>query len=377
MIKKFLKKIWNRFWRRQDKKLEAIKKQLTKLEKSLEEEKKQTRELKNYIKKEMERRDEWEKRAAEIRYMAKGKKIWVIKNPAPDTPEKETWGEYGFYNNMKRELEAQGYYVCIDYHDNWNGPMEADYVLVSLALRNYRPDRRVEGCKYFLWINCFLDVLDKETCELYDGVLVSSHMYSEKLAKELSVPVIPFLLCADSEKFYPKETEKQYGNVFVGNTRSTRRECIYWCHEHKIDVNLWGRLKGSSGWEIRIPSDSTVKLHNFLPNDELPELFRSSKIVLNNHFDDMNREGLMNLRTIETMFCGCAVLSDRNPEVEKLFGDCIVYYDDEEDFLEKLEWLQEHYEEQEKKVRERWPEFRDKYSLKARVKELIDIAESI
>lgn len=377
MIKKFLKKIWNRFWRRQDKKLDELKKKVTALEKSLEEEKKLTRDLKSYVKKEMERRDEWEKRSAELRYLAKGKKIWVIKNPAPANDDKVNWGEYGFYLNMKKQLEDQGYYVFIDYHEDWNGPIDADYVLVSLAARKYRPDRRMSNCKYFLWMNCYVDRVDLEECELYDAVLVSSKLYAEKLAKEVSVPVIPFLLCAEADKFYPKEAELTHDKVFVGNTRGVKRDCIYWCEEHQIEVDLWGRKEGNMGWAKRMKEDSSVKLHGFLPNNELPDVFRASKIVLNDHFDDMKREGFINLRTIEALFCGCAILSDYHQELENLFGDTIVYYRDEEEFLEKLAWLEEHYEEQRQKVLATWPKIREEFSLENRVKTLIEISENI
>jgi len=377
MIKKFLRKIWHRFWRRQDKKLGKLQKKVDVLEKKLDDQKKQTQELKNFVKNELERRDQWEKRSAEIRYLARGKKIWVIKSPVPDSPERFTWGEYGFFLNMKEKLEAQGYYVYIDYYNNWNGPIEADYVLVSLANRQYRPDRRVKNCKYFLWVNCFLEKAQKEDFELYDAVLVSSHHYSEKMSKEVSVPVIPFMLCAETEKFYPKETELTYDRVFVGNTRSVTRDCIFWCEEEQIEIQLWGRLKGSSGWLPRIKEGSSIKLHEFLPNDQLPDLFRASKIVLNDHFEDMKREGFINLRTIEALFCGCAILSDYHQELYDLFGDAIIYYHDKEDFLQKLAWLEEHYEEQREKVKALWPTIKDLYSLDGRVKQLIEVAEQL
>ncbi len=377
MIKKFLRKIWNRFWRRQDKKLEDLKKKVTALEKSLEEEKRLTRDLKNYVKQEIERRDEWEKRSAEIRHLAKGKKVWVIKNPAPATEDKVNFAEYWFFLHMKEKLEDEGYYVYTDYYEDWNGPIEADYVLVSLAARNYRPDRRIKNCKYFLWINCYIDRVDKELYELYDAILVSSHLYAEKLSKEVSVPVIPFLLCADTQVFYPNELEKKYDKIFVGNTRNVRRDCIFWCEEHQIDVDLWGRKEGKAGWANRIKEGSTVRLHGYLPNNELPDVLRSAKIILNNHFEDMNREGFINLRTIEALSCGCTVLSDYNKELENLFGEAIVYYHDENDFLKKLSWLEEHYEEQRQKVLETWPKIREEFSLESRVKALIELAETI
>lgn len=376
MIKKFLKKIWNRFWRRQDKKLDELKKKVTVLEKKLDEQKKANQDLKNYIKQELERRDDWAIRRNELRYLAKGKKIWVIKNPAPATDDKVNWGEYGFYLNVKEKLEEQGYFVYIDYFDDWKGPIDADYVLISLAARKYRPDRSVPNCKYFLWLNCYVDRFDISECELYDAVLVSSNMYTKKLQEEVSVPVIPFLLCAEADKFYPEQTEKKYDKVFVGNTRGVKRDCIFWCEDKKIEVDLWGRKEGAFGWAKRIQENSSIRLHGFLQNDKLPEVFRSSRIILNDHFEDMKREGFINLRTIEALLCGSAVLSDYHQELEELFGDMIIYYHDEEEFFEKLEWLETHYEEQEQKVLAKWPEIRDKFSLESRVKELIQIAEA-
>ena len=53
MIKNLLRKIWNRFWRRQDKKLEKLQKKVDTLDKKLNEQKKQTQELRNYIKQEL------------------------------------------------------------------------------------------------------------------------------------------------------------------------------------------------------------------------------------------------------------------------------------------------------------------------------------
>lgn len=380
MIKKFLKKIWNRFWRRQDKKLGELKKAVNDLQKSTSELQKSTNELQkklNEQKKELERRDDWAVRSAELRYLAKGKKIWVIKNPAPDSPEKVKWGEYQFYLDLKKELEAQGYFVYIDYYDNWKGPIDADFVLVSLCDRKYRPDRRMKNCKYILWVNCFPAKVTKEDYELYDCILVNSHSYVKKIADEVSVPVKTFLLCADTKKFYPKETELKYDKVFVGNTRGVTRDCITWCEDNHVEVNLWGKTDGPNGWANKIKEDSSIKLEGFLPNEELPNVYRASKIVLNDHFGDMRREGFINLRTIEALFCGCAILSDYHHELENLFGDSIVYYRDEEEFLQKLAWLEEHYEEQRQKVLDIWSTLQKEYSFEERAKTLAKIAEEL
>ena len=377
MIKKWLNKLINKFWRKQDKKLNELQSAVENLEKQLEEQKKKTNNLRNFVKKELEKRDQWEMRSAEIKFLAKGKKIWVIKCPAPDTADKILWGPHNFSVALKRELEAKGYYVVIDYHNNWAGRIDADYVLVLRGLHTYRPDRRCENCKYILWHNCYPDQVTKEEYELYDLVVVNSFSYTKKLEEELSVPVKTLLLCADVTKFFPREEEIKYDKVFVGNTRKVHRNIVTWCEEHKIPIQVWGRMDGPTGWKNYVKKDTCIKLESPMPNDELPNLYRASKIILNDHFDEMREYGFVNNRVMEALSCGRPVLSDYSEEYEELFGDSLVYYYDEDDFLKKLKWLEEHLEEQTEKVLAVWPKLQKEFSFEARVDALLEMVEEI
>ena len=377
MIKKFLNRLINKFWRKQNKKLNALQKSVDNLEKELEAQKNQTQNLKTFIQKELTKRDEWEIRSAEVKHLAKGKKIWVLKCPAPDTKDKLLWGPHNFCLALKRELEAKGYYVVIDYHDDWACRIDADYVLVSRGVHAYRPDRRVENCKYILWHNCYPERVETEEYELYDLVVVNSYSYAKKMAEKVSVPVKPLLLCADVTKFYPEKTELKYDRVFVGNTRYVHRNIVTWCEEHNIPINVWGRMEGKAGWKKYVQEDSCIKLESPMPNDELPDLYRASKIILNDHFDDMREEGFVNNRILEALSCGRPVLSDWCEEFEELFGDSVVFYHDEEDFLVKLKELEEHSEEQAEKVLAMWPTLQKEYSFEARVNALIEMVEEL
>jgi len=377
MIKKWLNKLINKFWRKQDKKLNELQKSVEQLEKQLEEQQKKTNNLRNFVKKELEKRDQWEMRSAEIKFLAKGKKIWVIKCPAPDTADKILWGPHNFSVALKRELEAKGYYVVIDYHNNWAGRIDADYVLVLRGLHAYHPDRRCENCKYILWHNCYPEQVTKEEYELYDLVVVNSFSYTEKLRKELSVPVETLLLCADITKFFPGEEELKYDKVFVGNTRKVRRNIVSWCEDHKIPIQVWGRMEGPTGWKNYVKEDTCIKLERPIPNDELPNLYRASKIILNDHFDEMREYGFVNNRVMEALSCGRPVLSDYSEEYEELFGDSLVYYYDEEDFLKKLKWLEEHLDEQKEKVLAVWPKLQKEFSFEARVDALLEMVEKL
>ena len=103
MIKKLLLKLRDKIFRKQDKKLDELQKKVNELHKKVnelnkksDEQKKQNTNLKNYINKEIKRRDLWKVKNAEVQRLAKGKKIWVIKSPEPDSNEKFVWGEYNF-----------------------------------------------------------------------------------------------------------------------------------------------------------------------------------------------------------------------------------------------------------------------------------------
>jgi len=391
MIKKLINRFINKFWRKQDKKLSDLQKSVTELQKSvnnlqknanelqkkLNEQKTANRDLKNYLVKEIERHDYWKVRAAEIKWLAKGKKIWVIKIPTPDTNAKLSWGEYHFAYALKRELENLGYYAVVDLYENWYCEIEADFVLVLKGKRVYHPDRRNEKCKYIMWHVCHPNHASKEEYELYDLVYIDSVPYAEKVRQEVSVPVKPLLVCVDTSIFFPQEKEAEYDIVFVGNTRGERRPFVEWCENNDIPIHIWGRMDGADGWKKFVRKDTCIKLECLIDNKDLPELYRASKVILNDHYGDMREYGFLNNRILEALCCGRPLVSDYSPAFEEIFGDSIVYYHGEEDFIEKLKYLEENYEEQRKKVLDIWPKLQKEFSFAERAKTLAKAAEEL
>ena len=369
----------NKFWKKQNKKLNELQNKidnmqsiLDKLEKELEEEKKLTRQVQRNIKKEFIRRDAWEIKAAEVNWLAKGKSVWVIKCPMPEGSDKNTWGVYCFAVTLQNTLNKLGCYAVVDIYEEWSGNVEADVVIVLRGKYQYRPDRRNKKCTYIMWHVGHPDMVECEEYELFDLVLIDSISYAEKIAQKVSVPVKPFLVCADTNIFYPGEEEPTYGNVFVGNTRGVYRGCVEWCEKNEIPLHLWGRVEGN-GWKQFIDANSFVKLEGGISNEELPNIYRQSKIILNDHYDDMRNEGFFNNRTFEGLCCGRPVISDYHPDFEKVFGDCVLFYHNEEDFVNKLKMLSDNYDEYRQRVLEIWPKLKQEYSFEARASELIEM----
>lgn len=321
--------------------------------------------IRKTVKAEFRRRDIWALKAEEVKRLAAGKKIWVIKCPAPDSDNKYRWGDYAFSVTMKRYLEAQGFYVIIDCYEDWYCNVNADVVLVLRGLYDYHPDRRNEKCRYILWEVSHPELVQEEEYQLYDLVYVNSVPYAEKLKEKISVPVKPLLLCADTQLFYPGEEEIQYDRVFVGNARGVRRKAVACCYDNDIELDVWG-----GGWKNFFDEDGSVHFHGQIENQKLPDVYRRSRVILNDHWDDMREYGFVNNRIMEALCCGNPVLTDYSEIYEELFGDALEYYKDEDDFRVKLCEIEQNEGQIRQKVRDFWPVLKEKYSFAARAEQL-------
>ncbi|MDO5136624.1 MAG: glycosyltransferase [Eubacteriales bacterium] len=331
------------------------------------------KELKKYIEQELLRRDDWGKRASEIKRTAEGKPVWVIKCPAPDTAEKIRWGEYAFSLSLKRYLDRLGVYTVIDTREDWGCDEDADVVLVLRGRRFYRPDRRKEHCLYIMWNICHPEMVTKEEFELYDVVCVSSRHYAAILKEQLKVPVFPLLQCTDTELFYPPEEkpevfENEY--IFIGNTRGVARNCVMWAIQDKLPLKIWG-----TGWKLILGPDKYLVQEKTIENSLIPDLYRSAKATLNDHWKDMLDYQYVNNRIFDALACGLPVISDYCQELKDIFPDAVLCYETKEEFDDCIRRLEEDYDGIKEKVAAQWDMIEKEYSFKKRAEELMEIAE--
>ena len=115
----------------------------------------------------------------------------------------------------------------------------------------------------------------------------------------------------------PLRSEKKYDIVFVGNTRQNRiRKVISYLGDPTYQVKIWGW-----GWKGLIPE--AWYGGEYYENARLNELYAASRIVLNDHHDDMKREGFINPRILDVLASGGFVVSDDVPGMDD-FLDCSV-----------------------------------------------------
>ena len=331
-------------------------------------------ELKDCIANEFHRRDEWAKRAIQVQQDAGDRQIWVLKCPAPEGEKKVRWGDYAYAVALKRYLDRMGMYTIIDLHEDWDCEVNADVVLVLRGREFYRPDRRNAKCLYIMWNISHPEMVTEEEYRLYDVICVGSLHYARELQKKLDIPVYPLLQCTDTELFYPdKESEKKRGKdyLFIGNSRGVARPCVLWAAKDKLPLKIWG-----AGWKAMLGPDKTMVQEVFIENSQIPELYRSARVTLNDHWKDMLDYQFVNNRIFDALACGLPVISDCCDELQEIFPDAVLYYNNKEEFDQCVKEIENHYDEVKAKVDAQWPMIREKYSFEERAKELVGIVEN-
>lgn len=356
-----------------DNKLKELEKENKKQSKLLQENSQALKNLQEQINQEFQRRDDWKKRPAENRKLAKDRPIWVIKCPAPDSEKKVRWGDYAYAVALKRYLDRMGKYTVIDLYEDWNCEEDADVVLVLRGREFYRPDRRNEKCLYIMWNISHPEMVTEEEYQLYDVICVGSLHYAKELQKKITVPVVPLLQCTDTELFYPdQEAEKHRGKdyLFIGNSRNVARPCVLWAAKDKLPLKIWG-----AGWKAMLGPDKTMVQDVFIENSDIPALYRSARVTLNDHWKDMLDYQFVNNRIFDALACGLPVISDCCDELREIFPDTVLYYSNQEEFKKCVAQLENDYDAIKARVDAQWPMIKEKYSFEARARELVEIAE--
>jgi len=254
---------------------------------------------------------------------------WAIKNPAPSGPVGEVWGDTHFARSLARELRRLGAHVVVDHRPAWHraSGTHDDVALVIRGPEAYQP--RAGGPRTVLaWVISYPDTVTGEEVRAYDRVLAASTVWAERAAERWGVPVEPMLQATDADRFTPDSAEPDTGAgvLFVGNTRGVYRTIVRDAVESGLDLTVYGR-----GWHVFL--DPALVAGYRIDNHELSAVYRSARVVLNDHFDDMRREGFLSNRLFDAAASGARVVTDDVPGLDDVFGPLVQVYRTRDDLV--------------------------------------------
>lgn len=257
---------------------------------------------------------------------------WSVVVSAPRPPAGDQWGDTIFARDLVAALERAGQRAKVVYRPGAQSPgRESDDVVVVLrGLQRVVPRRRRNRRPlWMLWVISHPELVEADEPAQYDAVYAASAQWSR--SGEFGVPVTPLLQATAPERFHPGAAPPGSGAdvLFVGSTRGEYRPSVRACVEAGIDIEVHG-----VGWSEYLPPERIAG--SFVDPSDLPGAYASARVVLNDHWPDMAREGFLSNRLFDAAATGARVLSDQATGLDEVFGGVVRTYASPEDLVRQV-----------------------------------------
>jgi glycosyltransferase involved in cell wall biosynthesis len=232
------------------------------------------------------------------------------------------WGDWHLANALARALERLGHEVLVATHEH-----AEDLALracdVHLAVRGLADVRRTEGQRHVLWVISHPEAVTSAECDAADLVLVASEPFAVELRGRTTTPVEVFLQATDQHRFrrVARRPEHSHPVAVVAKTREVMRPIV----ADALAAGLRPAIYGS-GWEEFV--DPELIVSQYVRNEDLPAVYSSVGVLLNDHWETMRAWGFVSNRLFDALACATPVVSDHLDEVRQLFGDAVPTYGD-------------------------------------------------
>ena len=140
------------------------------------------------------------------------------------------------------------------------------------------------------------------------------------------------LQATDADRFRPLAPvpEHMHDVVIVAKSRDVFRSAA----ADAVAAGLRPAIYGS-GWEPFV--DPALIVREYVPNDDLPKVYSSAGVLLNDHWETMHDWGFVSNRLFDTLACGTPVISDDLVELDELFAGAVLEYRDAGEFRDLVE----------------------------------------
>lgn len=248
---------------------------------------------------------------------------WSIRIAAHPGPRGDDWGDTFFARDLATALRGLGQEVVVDHRESHVRPFSEHLDDVALTLRGLDDTPVHPTATNVLWVISHPDLVTPAELARYDLRFAAGSVWAARVAAETGLSVEPLLQATDPARFHPGAADPAFPDLdtaFVGKTRRVFRPVVRDAVEAGVDLSVWGE-----GWEALLPDG--VHRGVFVPNDQLPALYRSARVVLNDHWDDMARDGFVSNRLFDAAASGALVVTDPVAGVDELFHGAVRTYD--------------------------------------------------
>jgi len=250
---------------------------------------------------------------------------WTLRIGTPAGRAAARWGDGPVAESLRRELRAHGLVVRSVGRDRWGrGADRAADVTVHLKGRGVAPV--TDAQTNVVWVMSHPSEVAPGELEAADLVVAGSELLAERYRARGLAAVAVLPQAADARRFAaaPVGAAPASRVLFVGNTRSVARPAVLGAVDAGLPLTLVG-----SGWERYL--DPRLVVRDSVPYDELAAWYRAADVVLNDHWEDMARWGLVSNRVFDVLACGGTVVSDEVPGMDALLDGGVTTFHDRAD----------------------------------------------
>jgi hypothetical protein len=258
----------------------------------------------------------------EARPLPDGQLRIVLTVAAPSGKVASRWGDWHLAQAFADALGRRGHLVRVQTFDQ-SDDLAGRACDVHCVVRGLQPVRRTPGQAHVLWIISHPESIDAVECDAADLVLVASVRFAEALRARTRTPVEVLLQATDTTRFQPVASDPMHTHdvAIVAKSRDVFRTAV----ADAIAAGLRPAIYGS-GWERFV--DPALVVRQYVPNDELPRVYSSVGVLLNDHWQTMREWGFVSNRLFDALACGTPVISEDLPELEELFAGTVLTYRD-------------------------------------------------
>lgn len=251
------------------------------------------------------------------RLLPEGPVSFAITVAAPYARIAEGWGDWHLAQALADALGRLGHPARVQAQDQVDS-LAGRACHVHVVVRGLAPVRATPGQHHVLWVISHPEDVEDAECDAADLVLVASPRFAAHLRTRTTTPVEVMHQATDPHHFRPAPDDPRFAHDLTVVARS--RDVVRPAVADALAAGLRPAVYGG-GWEGLVPPGVVVADH--VDHADLPAVYASARVVLNDHWDTMRTWGFVSNRIFDVAACETAVVSDPLPELVDLFGDLV------------------------------------------------------